>query len=176
MGSSGGTTGTPTTITSNLDYLLPDLRIHLGDIDSTAYRYTDSNLSTSLLMAIKALGKWWRFKYLVDESNTVSRNGYYPFTLSEPPILEMSDERAVILMASLITKGGDLEKNVWSVGSWRDAEIYYSNIEAGKNKNLSIQRDLDELTSLVTPPNKRLARTLKGSLPGYLNNDYEIRR
>lgn len=159
--------------TTTLDYLLLDLRLQLGDTDSSTYRYMDEWLLKSLIMAIKALGRWWRFKYLVDELNNVYRNDLYPFTLSSPPIIEMTDERPIILMASIIVKGGDLEKNVWGLGSWRDAEVYYSNTEAAKSKNESLRRDIDELESLLLPPTKRLARTQKGSLPGYLKNIYE---
>jgi len=159
---------------SNIDYLILDLRLHLGDINEATYRYTDEWLSRSLIMAVKGLSRWWRYKYIVDNT-TVSRNPYFPFALSEPPIIEVGDERAIILMSSLIIKGGDLENNAWNLGSWRDAEIAFSNIEASRSKNASIQRDYDELVSLITPPNKRLARTRKGSLPGYINdNQYEI--
>ena len=125
-------------------------------------------------MGVKALSRWWRYKYIV-ENTTVSRNPYFPFAISEPPIIEYGDERAIILMASLIIKGGDLENNAWNLGSWRDAEIAYSNIEGSRSKNASIERDYNELTTLITPPNKRLARSRKGSLPGYINdNKYEI--
>ena len=76
-------------------------------------------------------------------------------------------------MASIIIKEGSLEDNSWAVGSWRDAEIGYSNIEGNRSKMGSIQRDWEELTNMLKPPVKRLAQPRKGSLPGYKNNIYE---
>ena len=159
---------------SNVRYLIPDLRLHLGDLDPTSYRYMDDWLEASLIMSIKSLGRWWRYKYLLDDSNLVYRNPYFPFAMSEPPIIDVMDERIIILMSSIIIKGGTLENNAWNVGSWRDAEIAYSNIESSRSRTESLKRDVDELKNLIQPPSKRLARTQKGDLPGYLNNDYEI--
>ena len=88
-------------------------------------------------------------------------------------MIENSDERIIILMASIIIKGGSLEENSWNVGSWRDAEIYYSSIESNRAKTVSLRRDMDELKDLITPPTRKLAGAKKGSLPGYLNNLYE---
>jgi hypothetical protein len=76
-------------------------------------------------------------------------------------------------MASIIILEGSLENNAWNLGSWRDAEISYSNIESGRVRDLNIKRLWDELMSLITPPTKKLARTTRGELPGYKNNVYE---
>lgn len=160
--------------TTTLDYLIPDLRQQLGDTDPATYRFVDEWLLKALISAVKALGRYWRFKYLIDESYNVYRNDLYPFTLSSPPVIEMSDERPIILKAGLIVKSGDLEKNGWNIGSWRDNEVSYSNIEGAKSLKESIRQDLEELDDLLVSPTKRLARPQKGSLPGYLNNDYEI--
>jgi hypothetical protein len=70
-------------------------------------------------------------------------------------------------MASLIILGGSLENNAWNIASWKDAEISYSNITGGKIMQDSVQRRWDELNSRLLSPNKRLARPLKGSLPGF---------
>ena len=158
---------------TNLDYLIDSLRLHLGDIDSTAYRYTDEWLRTSLVMSIKTLQRWWDYKYLVDTNYDVYRNQHWAYLFPEPPIIEHGDEEPVILMASLVIKEGSLENNSWNVGSWKDAEIAYSNIEGNKAKLESLQNDWDALTSILKPPTKRLARTIKGSLPGYKGNLYE---
>lgn len=160
------------TTPTNLDYLIDSLRLQLGDIDPLAYRYLDEWLRTSLVVGMKALQKWWNYKYLVDVDSNVYRNPNDPtFLFPEPPIVENADERPIVLMASIITKGGSLENNAWSVGSWRDAEIYYSNTEGSRAKESSLQKDIDELKSLLTPPNKKLARPLKGHLPGYKNDN-----
>jgi len=158
--------------TTTVDYLIPDLRLHLGDTDPSSYRYMDKWLSTALVTGIKALGRWWKFKYLVNNNNEIYR-GSGKFYFPSPPVIEMSDERIIILMASIIIKGGSLEENSWNVATWRDAEIYYSSTEGSKAKEASLLRDMEELNDLLVPPTKRLAGTKKGSLPGFLGNDYE---
>ena len=158
---------------SNLDYLIDSLRLHLGDI-SSPYRYADEWLRTSLVISVKALQRWWNYKYLIDDDDNVDRNdNYSDYLFSEPPIVERGDEKPIVLMASIIIKEGSLEDNSWAVGSWRDAEIGYSNIEGNRSKMGSIQRDWEELTNMLKPPVKRLAQPRKGSLPGYKNNIYE---
>lgn len=158
---------------TNLDYLIPELRLHLGDTDETAYRYTDVWLRTSLVMSVKALMRWWNYKYLVDTDYNASRNPRIIFLFPEPPVIEHGDEYAIILMASIIIKEGSLEESAWSVGSWRDAEIAYSNIEGNKARTTSLKQDWATLESLLKPPQKRLAQSKKGSTPGYLTNRYE---
>lgn len=153
--------------TSNLDYLIDILRLHLYDIDPSSYRYEDDWLLTALVASVKSLMKWWNNKYLIDTSNNVTRNSNWDssdYAFTSPPIVETGDERAIVLMASIIIKRGTLENNAWDYGSWRDDEIAYSNIEGAKQKKGSLKDDWDELTSLVTPPTKKLAQTLKRDL------------
>ena len=152
---------------TNLDYLLDDLRLHMYDIDSSSYRYEDSWLLTSLVAAVKALMPWWNARYVIDDSNNIARNSNWDdndYEFDSPPILQRKDERPVILMAAIIIKGGTLENNAWDYGSWRDDEVAFSNIEGGKQKNASLKRDMEELTSYVTPPTKKLAQTFKRDL------------
>lgn len=73
-------------------------------------------------------------------------------------------------MAAIIIKSGQLENLSWSVGAWRDAEISYSNIEASRRKDEMLQRDWTELTNILKPPQKRLASSNKGHLPGYVGS------
>jgi len=159
---------------TNLDYLIPYLRLHLGDIDSSSYRYTDAWLRTALVTAVKNLQSWWNHRYLIDTSYNVSRNPYITFLFGSPPIVQNSDENPIILMASIIIKGGSLESNSWSVGSWKDHEIAYSNIEGNKAKTGSILRDWTSLTNLIKPPADKLAWTIKGNLPGFKDNPFEV--
>lgn len=159
---------------TNLDYLIDNLRIQLGDLDSTAYRYIDAWLRTALVLSIKTLQRWWNYKYLLDTTNNVYRNTEDPnFLFPEPPIIEAGDERPVVLMASIIVKQGSLENSAWSTATWRDAEIYYSNLEGSKAREESIKRDWNELTSILKAPQKRLIKALKSSLPGYKGNQWE---
>lgn len=161
------------TQSTNLDYLLDFLRLQLGDTCAPNYRYLDEWLRTALIMAVKISGRWLNNKYLLDTDYNVYRNTEALFYFEEPPIIEDRDERVIILLASIITKQGSLENNAWNVGSWKDAEIAYSNIESGKELVKSIERDWNELKDLVKIPTKRLARILKGSLPGFKDNLYE---
>ena len=76
---------------TNIDYLLDDLRLHLGDI-STPYRYLDEWLRTALVASVKSLSKRWNYKYLVDTDNDIERNTQYVyFQYNEPPLIEAGD-------------------------------------------------------------------------------------
>lgn len=159
------------TVSTDLDFLLDDLRLHLGDIDSSSYRYVDEWLRVALVMSLKTLQRWWNFRYTIDESDySVDRNPNITFEWPEPPVIQHNDERPIVLMASIIIKEGSLQNNSWNVGSWRDAEIAYSNIQGSRDKELSLKKDVDELESLLLPPKKRLAQPLKMDLPGYKDN------
>jgi hypothetical protein len=165
----------PINVATNIDYLIDEIRLHLGDIDPAAYRYADNWLRTALTMGVKALQRWWNFKYLVEASPTynIYRNPTIVYLFPEPPVIQDGDERPIILMAGIMVKGGSLEASAWNVGSWRDAEIAYSNIEGGRMRDASIKRDLDELYNLLKPPMKRLMWTGKNSMVGYKKNQYE---
>ena len=161
------------TTTVNLSYLIPRLRLHIGDIDADNYRHLDEWLRLSLVVSVETLQKWWNYKYLIDENNDVYRNPNIRFLHSQPPVIERGDIKPIILMASIVIKQGDLENLSWNVGSWRDAEISYSNIEASRRQNELIKQDWEELTSILKPPQKRLAESQKGHLAGYLSNPFE---
>lgn len=167
-----GLDATSTTET-DLSYLLPYLRLKIGDVVPATYRYLDSWLTTALVLAIKELSRWWNFKYLVDENNVVTRNPALLYELEAPPVIQAYDEAPIIIMAALITLEGSLENSAWSTASWKDAEISYSNLEGGRLRDTNLKRLQDELLSLLVPPTKRLARARKGHLPGFKGNGYE---
>jgi len=157
----------------DLSYLISRLRLHIGDLDSTAYRHLDEWLTLALITSIESLQTWWNYKYLINEDDNVYRNPTIRFLHSEPPVVERGDIKPVILMAAIIIKTGDLENLSWNVGAWRDAEISYSNIEGSRRKDATIERDWRELTNILKPPQKRLASTRKGHLSGFTQNPYE---
>lgn len=161
------------TTTVNLSYLIPRLRLHIGDIDSTSYRHLDEWLRLALIASIESLQTWWNYKYLINSNDDVYRNPNVRFLHTQPPVIERGDIKPVTLMASIIIKSGDLENLSWNVGAWRDAEISYSNIEASRRKDEMIERDWRELTNILKVPQKRLAQTHKGHLAGYVGNPYE---
>jgi hypothetical protein len=142
---------------SNLSYLIPVLRLEIGDINPASYRYTDEWLDTSLVSSIVALQRWWNNKYLVDETYTVvSRNPDITFIFSEPPVIQTSDETPVVLMASYIIQSGSLENSAWSIGTWRDAEYYVSNTDGGRIRDAGLKRTWDRLLMYLKPPQKKL--------------------
>lgn len=143
---------------TDLNYLIPRLRLKLGDLTPSSYKYLDEWLHAALIASVDALQRWWADKYQIDSDDRVYPN------------IERRDIQPIILMASIILKSGSLENFSWNVGSWRDAEISYSNIEGGSRKSESLQRDWDELMQLLPPPSKKLAGAIKGHLPGYIGN------
>jgi hypothetical protein len=157
---------------TNLDYLIDFVRVQVGDL-TPPYRYTDDMLRTTLVAAVQDLQRWWNNRYMLDSSYNVYRNPNMEFLVPEPPIIQDADIKPIKLMASIIIKSGTLENMSYSFGSWRDAEVSYSNIEGGRQKDTSLQRDWDELYAIMLPPTKRLAGAIKGSLPGYLRNSWE---
>jgi len=160
-------------ITETLDYLIPYLRLEIGDTNSSAYRYVDEWLEIALVASIESLGRWWSERYYINDSNEVYRNDLLLFSENPPPVIQPSDKRPIIIMAAIITLQGSLESSAWDLGSWKDAEISYSNIKGGDVRENNLKRLWAELESIMTPPNKRLARAIKRSLPGYKGNSYE---
>ena len=168
----------PITTPTNIDYLIMYVRLRVGDTNATLYRYTDDWLRTSLVGSVRTLGGWWNFKYLLDVDNNVYRNPHGYFIFDEPTygIIEPSDEQIMVLMACYILLEGSLENSAWDFVSWTDAEIRYSNLEQSRTRNENLSRLWNELLTILKPPQKRLAWPRKGSLPGYLNNPYEVAR
>jgi len=159
--------------TTDIGYLISDLRLTIGDINPATYRYTNEWLRVALLGSVKKLARWWNYRYKLDTANLLYRNPYLTFSEDEPPVVMMGDERPIIVGAALIVLEGSLENNAWDLASWRDAEISFSNLESGRIRDSNLKRLWDELGQLVTPASKRLAQPIKGELPGYLNNPFE---
>jgi len=157
-----------------VEYLIPMLRLKLGDVNPLAYRYADEWLKTSLISAIRFLERWWDSRYYVSDSGIVSRNPYeYYETPVNVRVIETADEYLLILCASFLVLQGALENSAWDTVSWKDAEISYTNLESGRIRDKNVDRLWAELQSYLIPPSKRLARARKGTLPGYLGNTYE---
>jgi len=160
--------------TTTLDYLIPDVRLKIGDLDSTAYRYLDEWILNSLILSVKSLQRFWNNKYLLDSTNAVYRNPELTFLLDEVDgVIEDRDEYILIVMSSTIILEGSLENNSWNISSWKDAEISFTNLESGRIKNDLLKRLRDELYSYLKPPSKRLAWAIGNPLVGYKDNPYE---
>lgn len=159
--------------TTSLSFLIPQLRIRLGDLDQGSYRYLDEWLELALRSSIVSLQRWWNYKYLLDTDDLVYRNPHIQFLFPEPPVIEHGDEQPIVIMAGIILKSGDLQNLSWNVGAWRDAEISYSNIEGSRSKKDLLRQDWLELTSILTPPTRKLSFSKNMPMPGYKNNPYE---
>jgi len=158
---------------TDLDYLIPSLRLHLGDIDSASYRYLDGWLRVALVDGLKELERWWSSRYYINTTTyAVTRNSSSTYVVASPPIIETRDEKPIILMASLMIKSGSLEANSWNTGSWRDAEFSVSNIEGSKSKQASFKSDWEALTSIMKPPTKRPFPAQRDIIWGADENNY----
>lgn len=164
-------------MSTTLDYLLPDLRFQIGDTDDNAYRYLDEWLLVALAMAVKKFSRYYNPpKYLIDITGTVTRNtDSTRFTTDETAdnTIETYDEPILVLLAAIGTLEGSLENSAWNLSSWRDNEISFNNNESGRARDNIVTRLRAELDSLILSPTKRLGKAVKGTLPGYLNNQYE---
>lgn len=150
-------------IPTSLDYLIDDLRVHLGDY-TAPYKYTLEHLRHCLVMACKTLMYKWRNKYIINSSYVVSRSITVPFAIASPPIIQYSDERAFVLQAAIILKSGAIQDSSWDVASWRDDEVAYSNIAGANTQQKSLLEDIRELELWLR---KRLHGGKRQSLPGF---------
>ena len=162
--------------TTTLTYLIPRLRLLLGDTDPESYRYLVVGLEIALVASVSDLETWWDYKYKIDSSvNEVERNSLKAkrFVYQEPPVIQTSDEGTIVLMAAIIILRGSLENSSWNFGAWRDSEVSYSNIEGGRSKRNNLEKLWEMLTMEISPPGKVLAGAEKAHLPGYKGNIYE---
>lgn len=149
-----------------LSSLIPMLRLKLGDTNSESYRYLDAWLLSALEASISFLNRRWNGKYYLDETSTVVRSlTNLTFEYEAPPVIQFKDEWIIILGASILVKSGQLEGLSWDIGSWRDAELSYSNLESGKQKDQSLNRDIEELNSLLKPAVRRAFNTQRTPFP-----------
>lgn len=148
----------------DVGYLIPQVRLRIGDVNPQSYRYLDEWIRTALIVAIRALGRRWDNKYLVTDGGIVYRNpNYTDFEFPEDPnspetTIQPKDEYPIILQTAIVLVSGALENLAWNLGSWRDEEIYYSNTEAGRAVSELLRQLRDELDSILKPPQKKLAR------------------
>ena len=149
--------------TTTLYYLIDDFRIHLGDY-TEPYSYSDTVVLQVLNMACKYLKKKWGNRYTIDSAGLVSRNSLVTFNDAEPPVIEVADEVAFILQASIILKSADIRNSIWDIGSWRDDEISFSNIASSNAYERSLMHDIDALKYFLE---HRLFAGSKQSLPGF---------
>jgi len=160
---------------TELEYLIPMVRLRIGDINPISYRYLDEWVKMSLIASVESLQLWWRGRYNVTRDGIVTRDEDYTYfeTPVSEGVIEQKDEYIIVLMAAYLLLSGSLENSAYNVQSWRDNEISFSNLEGGRIRGDNVARLWNELLAYMTPPSKRLARPKKGSLWGYKGNTYE---
>ena len=115
---------------SNLDYLLPVLRLQVGDPAGTVF--SDPLLLTGLVNGVKMLGSRWGSKYLIDNSNNVYRNTAVTFTYTSPPIVEQQDETAIVLAASVLVRRSALTSSSSAFTNWSTPDLSFSNVQSSR--------------------------------------------
>ncbi len=165
------------TIATDVDFLIPDLRLHIWDY-TEPYAFSDDMLKFCLIAGLKMLMPRWSYRYIPTESATswsVTRSAEEDFPLDYPPVIMYHDERPIVLAAAIMLKSGKIYTASWDTVSWRDDEVSYSNITGGKMAEGSLLRDMDELDRLIPARGKRLAQAKKQSLLGFSSatNEFE---
>ncbi len=150
----------------NIDYLIDQVRLEVGDLDPSKYRYLDEWITLSLIVAVRTLSRRWESKYKITNDGEIRRNvntTTFEFTEAEEGVVQQKDERLIVVQAALIMLEGSLESSAWNIGSWRDAELSVSNIESGKLRSDHISSLHHELDSILKPAGKRLMKSKKNS-------------
>lgn len=166
------------TTTTNIDYMIDQVRLRLGDFDGTAY--SDTLVRTALISAIKYLQKRWRSKYQVVTSGTytgdnssapsgyaqantidgmayiplgldnndVFRNPYITFNSTEPPVIEQNDEDAIVLATAYIVHLAKLTNSSSTFVSWSTEDIRYTNTTAANTMRAVLETLQTELNTV----------------------------
>lgn len=144
---------------SNLAQYIPDVRIYVGDIDSTTF--SDSTILTALENGVMYLSTRWYNKYLLYSSGIVNslpanpgyqnvntpdgmctildtfsegdvfRNCHRTFTSEEPPVMEQQDVPALLIATSYLLRRAIATSS--SVGlSWSTPDLSFSNIQSSR--------------------------------------------
>lgn len=148
---------------TSLSFLVPDLRLHLGDMVEP-YKYTTISLVDALVIGAKELMHKQRNRYIVSSDGMVSRNTSVIFEFVEPPIIQYSDEILFILQAAIIIKCSTLSDTIWDMVAWKDYELSWSNSMASKLRKSGLNDDKERLEYLLR---RRLLSAQRQSLGGF---------
>jgi hypothetical protein len=166
------------TTPTNIDYMIDQVRLRLGDFDGTAY--SDTLVRTALISSIKYLQKRWRSKYQVltsgtytgndvaapsgfSQANTIDgsayipsglsvndvfRNPYITFNSTEPPVVEQNDEDAIVLATAYIIHLAKLTNSSSAFVSWSTEDIRYTNTTAANTMRAVLETLQTELNTV----------------------------
>lgn len=116
---------------SNIDYLIPEVQLAIGDIGGTAY--SEATYRRALLAGVRMLSKRWSGKYYVDGEN-IARSTDVVFE-NETPLVEVNDEYAIILAAVVTLRQVALTSSASSFENWSTPDLSYS--AGGKERALT---------------------------------------
>jgi hypothetical protein len=158
---------------SNLDYLIIPLRFHIGDIEGTSF--SDTLCLTGLVNGVKMIASRWSSKYLIYASgmdssgldytpseNDVFRNPAATFIQHSPPIVEQSDEIAIILAASILMRRSVISSSMTAFSNWSTPDLSFSNVQSGKQLQVLLEEDQRMLDLFFKG---KLGHILKSTLP-----------
>ena len=177
--------------TSNLDYLIDPVRLHVGDMAGSTF--SDGLVLTSLVFGVKYLQHRWNSKYLIYASgmlvsgttvntpqgqctldtlpneNDVFRNCYATFTSDAPPIIDQSDEYAIVLTAAILLRRSVFASSISVFSNWSTPDLSFSNVASHKALLDTINADVAALDMLFKG---KLAAPQKSTWPIALEYDY----
>jgi hypothetical protein len=174
---------------TNVDYLIQDIRLRIGDLDAT--RLSDSIVRTAIISAVKSLQRRWGSRYLVFDpsaltpdvpapsgyvsafvlgsvqsipsglaANDVFRNPVVEFSHGNVPVISQEDEYAVVLAASIILRKSQLTSSAETFQIWSDGQYSFSNASKANALSGLTAGDEAELERLFKA---RLAGAVRGS-------------
>lgn len=148
---------------TDLDYLIPLLRLNLGDW-SEPYRYSTDTLRNGLVFSLKALMSRWGNRYTISDGTVARGKAAFLYTDASPPVIQARDEPAIVLQAAILIASGSTQEASWQVASWRDDEIQVSNLQADKSRHHMLDR---WAAMLDTYFKQKLYAGIRQSLPGF---------
>ena len=161
----------------NVDYLMLDVRMRIGDLDAT--RYSASIVRSAIIGGVKMLQRRWGLRYLIFDENAVVPNvsapeGFLPVSIGGAikyvasglanndvyrnpdleyaygsyPIISQEDEYVVVLAASIILRTSQLTSSAETFQIWSDGEYSCSNASKAKALSGLVDSDIAELDRL----------------------------
>lgn len=157
---------------TNIDYMIEDVRLRLGDY--TGATYSNAITRTSIIAGIKYLQRKWNNRYQILTSdmirtpaisgqiyaatvegdsyipeiaaNDVFRNPFLTFTQTYPPVIAQPDEELIILASIYFMTLARLTSSSDTFERWSTEDVSYSNIEASRSQQTvltQVKADLD---------------------------------
>lgn len=178
------------TTPTNIDYLIPNERFYIGDLDGTLF--SDILIRTALVYGVKYLQRKWDNRYLVFASgmlinattvtvpqgtctissiqeNDVFRNCYATFASASPPVIDQNDETPILIAAAILLRRSQLTASSTAFSSWSTPDLSYSNIQSSKIITDMLKNDLSALDAYFKG---KLGRSVKDTFPMAVDVDY----